>query len=150
MSPMTEPLSRKDKYGSYRLQCHSHQQGKVVEATFVGALGSGLARHYKDDLLKLAANIAPQPWAYMADCSEYQASIPEAADYLRQAYEGALKSGCVGDVYCISSAMGIAQLAKIRHQCGIDSAIEERIYPSIQEARTAAQALLENLPSCFS
>jgi hypothetical protein len=147
---MTEPLSRKDKYGSYKLQCHHHRHGKLVEATFVGALGSGLARHYKNDLLKLAAEIAPQPWAYMADCTEYQASIPEAAEYLRQAYEGALKSGCVGDAYCISSAMGIAQLAKIRHQCGIDSAIDDRIYPSMQEAEAAALGLLENLPSCFS
>ncbi|ALS97354.1 hypothetical protein [Lacimicrobium alkaliphilum] len=147
---MTEPVSRKDKYGSYKLQCHNHRHGKVVKATFVGALGSGLARHYKNDLLKLAAKIAPQPWAYIADCTEYQASIPEAAEYLRQAYEGALKSGCVGDAYCISSAMGIAQLAKIRHQCGIDSAIDERIYPSVQEAEAAALGLLENLPSCSS
>ncbi|WP_088330493.1 hypothetical protein [Lacimicrobium sp. SS2-24] len=147
---MTEPLSRKDKYGSYKLQCHDRGPGKIIEATFMGALGSGLARHYKNDLLKLAATIPPKPWAYMADCSEYQASIPEAADYLRQAYEGALNCGCVGDAYCISSAMGIAQLAKIRRQCGIDSPIEERIYSSMEKAEAAALELITDTHSDFS
>ncbi|GGD50591.1 hypothetical protein [Lacimicrobium alkaliphilum] len=144
---MTDSVSRKDKYGSYQLQCHDHQDCKVVEARFVGALGSGLALHYKKDLLSIADQIAPQPWAYVADCTNYQASIPQAAEYLKQAYEGALKSGCVGDAYCINTAMGIAQLAKIRHQCGIESPIEARIYASMPDARAAVLELLESTPS---
>lgn len=147
---MTESVGRKDKYGSYQLKCHDHQYAKVIEATFVGALGSGLARHYKKDLLSMADQITPLPWAYMADCTNYQASIPQAAEYLKQAYEGALKSGCVADAYCINSAMGIAQLAKIRHQCGIETPIEARIYPSMQDARAAGLELLEHTPSRLS
>lgn len=144
---MTESVSRKDKYGSYQLRCHDHPHGRIIKAIIAGALGSGLARHYKNDLLEMAARLPPQPWVYLADCTDYQASIPQAAEYLRQAYEGALKYGCVGDTYCISSAMGIAQLAKIRRQCGIDSPIDERIFASMQDAQAAVLTLLENTPT---
>lgn len=134
-------IQKADKYGSFEVL----KDGPLIVATFKGVLGAGLSKQYKNALLSLARDFNHQPWAYIADGMEHDVSIPSAAENLREAYLESLKLGCVGDAYCMSSAVGLAELEKIRKSCGFVSSIYERCYPDVQSAKQAMlQAIAES------
>ena len=140
---MKKPLAKSDKYGSYRLE----QDGPFLLATFQGVIGAGLSKAYLRDLTSLAATM-PTPWLYIADCTRYQAAIPDAAKVLQQAYEESLRLGCKGDAYCIDSAVGIAQLAEIRKKSKISSPIEDKIFIDMDAAKQAMRQYIQTIPPC--
>ncbi|GAB3011985.1 hypothetical protein [Bowmanella dokdonensis] len=140
---MKVPFAKSDKYGSYQLE----QQGSFLLAIFQGVIGLGLSKAYLRDLKELAGTM-PTPWIYIADCLRYQAAIPDAALILQQAYEECLKLGCMGDAYCIDSAVGIAQLAEIRKRSNICSPIEDKIFADMESAKQAMHKYLQALPHC--
>ncbi|MDF2178513.1 hypothetical protein P2G88_09630 [Aliiglaciecola sp. CAU 1673] len=130
---MSVTLKKADKYGSFELS----QEGPLIIATFKGILGGGLSKHYKQAILSLAQSYNKQPWAYIADGMEHDVSIPAAAENLRQVYLECLKLGCVGDAYCMPSAVGLSQLEKVRKSCGFVGSIYDRSYADVESAKQA-------------
>ncbi|MBN7821029.1 hypothetical protein [Bowmanella yangjiangensis] len=137
---MSQNYGKNDKYGRYELST----EGPLLIAKVTGVLGTGLSKSYLKNLTELAAQFQGKPWVYIADCNGYQASIPEAAENLRRAYTECLKLGCVGDAYCIDSAVGINQLAQIRRQSQINTDIHERIFADMDKAKAAMLKFLQD------
>ncbi|WP_102797312.1 hypothetical protein [Bowmanella denitrificans] len=137
---MSQVFSKSDKYGSFQLQT----EGPLLLAKVSGVIGTGLSKNYLSQLLVLAKQLQGSPWIYIADCTDYQAAIPDAASNLQKAYEECLKLGCVGDAYCIQSPVGINQLAQVRRQSNIQSDIQDRIFADMDKAKAAMLKFLQD------
>ncbi|GGO69078.1 hypothetical protein [Bowmanella pacifica] len=137
---MNQSYGKRDKYGGYQLQI----EGQLLIARVSGVIGSGLSKSYLNNLLQLAQQLQGKPWVYIADCTGYQASIPDAASNLQKAYEECLKLGCVGDAYCIDSPVGINQLAQIRRESKISTDIQKRIFADLDKAKAAMLKFLQD------
>ncbi|AWL12986.1 hypothetical protein HMF8227_02534 [Saliniradius amylolyticus] len=138
---MHPPLTKQNQFGRYALET----EGRLIIARFSGAISENLARGYHQGLLSLAKEING-PWGYIADCSDnYQASTPQAMAILEQVYRDSLACGCVGDAYCIKSAMGVAQLEQIRAKVITTSSIYERIYVDLDSAKHALSQQIEDI-----
>jgi hypothetical protein len=122
--------SFQDKNGSYQFEL----QGRVLVCTVAGGMGLSLAKRYCNDLEAYAKALSSQPWAYVSFAIHHQAATPEAEVILKKAYLICIEHNCCADAYCLSSAMAIAQLNKIRKSCAMPFDISERMFADVATA----------------
>ena len=65
---------------------------------------------------------------------KYYAASPDAEAVLVEAYRYCKEHGCVAEAYCNKSAVGIAQIGRIRQTVGIDSALQDVCFETVEDA----------------
>lgn len=129
---MTDVLRHSGRHGTYQIE----KKQQCIIVTLSGAVSADMAQRYYQDLSHLVTGFHQQPWAYVADAREYQASTPDALEYIHKAFLFCIKHHCVSDAYCLNSALAIAQLQEIRQQCGLKTPIKGRLFPSLEQGLT--------------
>ncbi|WP_041713220.1 hypothetical protein [Paraglaciecola sp. T6c] len=127
---MTPKFSYSTASGSYSFEVSSN----VVMCTFNGACCDQIAQRYLATLCKIVSDFNGEPWAYLGNAQLHLAATPQAEQYLLECFVMSVKNNCIGDAYCLTSAVGISQLKSIRQKAGLTATLEERMFGSQQSA----------------
>lgn len=120
----------KDANGGVELS----QRGQIVVVVLQGACGTRVINYYAEKLIKLGQTYNGQPWAYLCNGKDFQATTPEAQQTIVGVYNSCLKLGCRYEAYCFNSAVGKAQTQRIMRDCGNLTNIEKVLFDSEQLA----------------
>jgi hypothetical protein len=120
----------KDKNGSVKL----YKQGEIVVVVLSGACGTRVIDFYAKKLQELAHSFNSQPWAYLCNGKEFEATTPEAQQTIVSVYDYCLKSGCRFEAYCFDSLVGKVQTQQIMKDCGNPTDIESVLFENKQLA----------------
>ena len=120
----------KDKDGGVEL----YKRGQIIVVILSGACGTRVIGYYAEKLKKLAQTYNGQPWAYLCDSKDFQATTPEAQQSIVKTYKICMKLGCCFDAYCYDSAVGKAQTQKIMQGGGNQNLIEKVLFENAQLA----------------
>ncbi|MFT6896268.1 MAG: hypothetical protein ACJA13_000669 [Paraglaciecola sp.] len=140
---MKEKFAFKTQSGSYSIEV----RGNIAICTFIGACCDILAKHYLKNLKLVTRDFNGQPWAYLGNAQLHQAATPQAEQFLEQAILSGLQNNCIADAYCLTSAVGIDQVDKIRQRLGVVSKMQDRLFADFDGAITQLTKELANATS---
>lgn len=138
--------SAQDKYGRYTLAYHD----RILTSEVIGAIGRGLTIKFNSDMMTMFSLIEDKPFGYLGDLSQCQAYTADAEKLLYISHHDAIKSGCVVDAYCVGTALSIEQLRRVRQNAGIETPLEDHIFPSLQDARAYINLVLSKVDKANS
>ena len=111
-------------------------EGRIVIATFTGAIDASLARHFAQAIDRLVAPIKGQNWGYIS-CSEgVDAATPDAEPLFVQAVGHYFQLGCRSSGFVMSSPIAIKQMDSILKRAGLQDGIQPRLFDSRQAAKS--------------
>jgi hypothetical protein len=122
----------KDKNGAVKL----YKQGQIIIVILSGACGVSVINFYADKLRMLAQTCNGQPWAYLCNGKNFEATTPEAQQTIVGVYDYCRNSGCRFEAYCFDSPVGKAQTQQIMLDCGNPTDIEDVLFKNESEAET--------------
>lgn len=134
-------FSEQDKYGQYILQ----YQDRILSSKVIGAIGVSLTMKFNRDIMALFSLVEDSHFGYFGDLSECQAYTADAEKLLSISHADAIRSGCVVDAYCVGTALSIEQLRRVRLEAGIETPLEQAIFPSPQKAAEFIHAILNKV-----
>ena len=106
----------------------------MLIADFSDACSVSLAKKFAKCCKQIAKEYEGQAWGYLSKSDRYYAATPDAEAILVGAYQYCMENGCTAEAYCNKSAVGIAQLARIRQAAGINSDIQKVCFEEAEEA----------------
>jgi hypothetical protein len=123
-------LNFKDKDGSINLE----KKGRILVATFTGSCGDQIANQMLKGVQNIVSDFADENWGFLSNALDYHAATPLAEAYYLQAYTLCHKMGCRYETYVCNSALGLAQMAKLRLRMGIKGPMKSVTFPSLNAA----------------
>ena len=136
---MTElSVSFKDNDGGVEIS----KQGNVIIASLIGSCGDDVIDFFITHMQRIAQCYENQPWAYLCNSADFQATTPSGERKLIANYRFCMNAGCVYDAYCYISPVGIAQTEKVMRANGNDKPISEILFDDEEKAMDYLQQKL--------
>lgn len=139
MEKNIKSFSFKDKNGSLLV----FRKNNILTAKFSDACSETMAKKFCEFCEQITPEFAGQPWGYLSASDKYYAATPDAEMRLIEGYKTSLENGCIAEAYCNKSAVGRAQIARIRSSAGIESAIESVCFDNTDDAEKHILSVLE-------
>ncbi|WP_166423416.1 hypothetical protein [Paraglaciecola sp. 20A4] len=124
---MPAKFSFKTATGSYAINVVKN----IVICTFNGACCELIAQRYLKSLTQIVKTFDGAPWAYLGDAQLHHAGTPQAESYLYEACVMSIENNCVANAFCLTSAVGISQLERIRQRVGATLPIQECLFDTV-------------------
>lgn len=110
------------------------RRGQITVVSLAGACGDDVIDFFVEKLQVIAKTYDGNPWAYLCNSKDFQATTPEGQKKIIQNYRYCIQAGCRCDAYCYDSPVGIAQTEAIMRACGNTRPIAEVLFDSEQQA----------------
>ncbi len=139
MEKNIKSLRFKDKNGCLVV----YRKDNIIVAEFSDACSETMAKKFCEFCEQITPEFAGQKWGYLSASDQYYAATPDAEKQLIKGYKKSIENGCIAEAYCNKSAVGRAQIARIRSAAGVASPIESVCFENTLDAENHILEILE-------